>query len=333
MNKICLIIAALFVFFTFSLKAQTPAAPDYSDLYFWAASPHKTDASDQVPLFLKDEKREMLADVFFIHPTIYDNDADTASWNAWLSDKKVNTETDNTTILLQASVFNGSCRVFAPRYRQANMEAFYAMGTPKATETFDLAFSDVKTAFQYYLKNENNNRPIIIAGHSQGAFHAKRLLQEFFDGTPLQKQLVCAYIPGYRIKIEDFKSITAGNNPVQTGCFVTWRTWIKGEVPKRAQSENGNAVCVNPITWTTDEKWSAHDQHQGIMNGFKQIIPNTLIAGIEPGLKILWVEMPPPVLESLEKKKDLHIYDINLFWMNIRENVKLRIEKWQEENK
>jgi hypothetical protein len=68
------------------------------------------------------------------------------------------------------------------------------------------------------------------------------------------------------------------------------------------------------------------------MNGFKQIIPNTLIAGIEPGLKILWVEMPPPVLESLEKKKDLHIYDINLFWMNIRENVKLRIEKWQEEN-
>ena len=332
MNNIYLIITALFVFFTFSLKAQTPAPPDYSDLKYWAASPHKADASDQIPLFLKDEKRELLADVFFIHPTIYDNDSDTASWNAWLNDEKLNTETDNTTIILQASVFNGSCRVFAPRYRQANMEAFYAMGTPKATETFDLAYNDVKTAFQYYLKNENNNRPIIIAGHSQGAFHAKRLLQEFFDGTPLQKQLVCAYIPGYRIKNEDFKSIPAGNNPVQTGCFVTWRTWIKGEVPKQAQFENGNAVCVNPITWTTDEKWSAHYQHQGIMNGFKQIIPNTLIAGIEPDLKILWVEMPSPVLESLEKKKDLHIYDINLFWMNIRENVKLRIEKWQEEN-
>jgi hypothetical protein len=218
------------------LLAQ-PAPPDYSDLKYWAASPHKTDASDQIPLFLKDEKRELLADVFFIHPTIYDNDSDTASWNAWLNDEKVNSETDNTTILLQASVFNGSCRVFAPRYRQANMEAFYAMGTPKATETFDLAYSDVKTAFQHYLKNENNGRPIVIAGHSQGAFHAIRLLKEFFDGTPLQKQLVCAYIPGYKIGYNDFKNIPVGVQPEQTGCFVSWRSYLKGQLPKREEPE------------------------------------------------------------------------------------------------
>ena len=173
--------------------AETPTPPNYSDLQFWAASPHKTDASDQVPLFLKDEKRELLADVFFIHPTIYDNDSDTASWNAWLNDEKVNTETDNTTILLQASVFNGSCRVYAPFYRQANMEVFYNMGTPKATEAFDLAYSDVKSAFQYYLKNENNGRPIVIAGHSQGALHAIRLLQEFF-GTRQQNGYQLSYI-------------------------------------------------------------------------------------------------------------------------------------------
>ena len=330
--KQALILLCFLILISVVVFAQTPAPPDYSDLIYWAASPHKTDASDKIPLFLKDEKREFLADVFFIHPTIYDNDSDTASWNAWLNDEKINTETNNTTILLQASVFNGSCRVFAPRYRQANMEVFYNIGTPKATEAFDLAYSDVKAAFQYYLKNENNGRPIVIAGHSQDALHAVRLLQEFFDGTLLQKQLVCAYIPGYRIKIEDFKSIPVGNNPVQTGCFVTWRTWIKGEIPKRVQSENSNAVCVNPITWTTDGKWSAPGQHQGIMNGFEQINPNTLIAGIEPDLKILWVEMPPTVLESLEKKKDLHIYDINLFWMNIRENAKLRINAWLKAN-
>lgn len=309
-----------------------PAPPDYSDLKFWAASPHKADASDQIPAFLKDEKRETLADVFFIHPTIYDNDADSASWNAWLNDEKVNTETENTTILLQSSVFNGSCRVFAPRYRQANMEVFYNMGTPRATEAFDLAYSDVKTAFQYYLENENNGRPIVIAGHSQGALHAIRLLQEFFDGTPLQKQLVCAYIPGYRIKNDDFKSIPLGSMPDQSGCFMGWRSYIKGETPKRVQSENGNSVCVNPVTWMTDEKWSTPDQHLGIMNGFEEIIPHTVATGIEPVTKILWVDIPPQILESLEKKKDLHIYDFNLFWMNIRENVKLRIDVWLKEN-
>jgi hypothetical protein len=314
------------------LATAQPAPPDYSNLKFWAASPHKADASDQFPAFLKDEKRELLADVFFIHPTIYDNDADTASWNAWLNDEKVNTETDNTTILLQASVFNGSSRVFAPRYRQANMEVFYKMGTPRATEAFDLAYSDVKTAFQYYLKNENNGRPIVIAGHSQGALHAIRLLKEFFDGTPLQKQLVCAYIPGYRIKNEDFKSIPMGNKPDQTGCFVGWRSYIKGELPKKLEAEKGNSICVNPITWNTSTEWASPALHQGIMLGFESIIPNTLSAGIEPNTKILWVDVPPQILEMLEKKKDLHIYDINLFWMNIRENVKLRIDGWLKEN-
>jgi hypothetical protein len=309
-----------------------PAPPDYSDLKYWAASPHKTDASDQIPAFLKDEKREILADVFFIHPTIYDNDADSASCNAWLNDEKVNTETDNTTILLQASVFNGSCRVFAPRYRQANMEVFYKMGTSRATEAFDLAYSDVKNAFQYYLKNENNGRPIVIAGHSQGALHAIRLLKEFFDGTPLQQQLVCAYIPGYQIKKEDFKNIPVGNKPDQIGCFVGWRSYVKGEMPKKLEAENGNSVCVNPITWNTSTEWASPALHRGIMLGFENIIPNTLSAAIEPNTGILWVDVPPQILEMLEKKKDLHIYDINLFWMNIRENVKLRIETFLRKN-
>ena len=326
------ILLSILMLISVIVEAQTPAAPDYSDLYFWAASPHKTDASDQVPLFLKDEKRELLADVFFIHPTIYDNDSDTASWNAWLSDDKVNTETDNTTILLQASVFNGSCRVFAPRYRQANMEAFYAMGTPKATETFDLAYNDVKTAFQYYLKNENNGRPIVIAGHSQGALHAIRLLKELFDGTPLQKQLVCAYIPGYKIRNNDFKNIPVGVQPEQTGCFVGWRSCLKGELPKREDPEKEDLICVNPLTWNTSTEWVSPELHQGIMLGFETMIPNTVSAGIELNSKILWVDIPQQILENLEKKKDLHIYDFNLFWMNIRENVKLRIEKWIKEN-
>lgn len=309
-----------------------PAPPDYSDLNYWAASPHKADASDQVPAFLNDGKRDLLADVFFIYPTIYDNDSDTASWNAWLSDEKANAEIDNTTILLQASVFNGSCRVFSPRYRQANMEAFYSMGTLKATEAFDLAYNDVKTAFKYYMKTENNGRPIVIAGHSQGALHAIRLLQEFFDGTPLQKQLVCAYIPGYRIKNDDFKNIKTGEKPDQTGCFLGWRSFIKGEMPKKVEPENGNSICVNPVTWTTSEDWSPRELHQGIMLGFEDIVPNTVSAAIVPDSKILWVDIPSQIKEALEKKTDLHIYDINLFWMNIRENVKLRIESWLKEN-
>ena len=68
------------------------------------------------------------------------------------------------------------------------------------------------------------------------------------------------------------------------------------------------------------------------MLGFEDIIPNTVSAAIEPGSKILWVDIPPQIRESLEKKTDLHIYDMNLFWMNIRGNVKIRIDSWLKEN-
>jgi hypothetical protein len=212
------------------------------------------------------------------------------------------------------------------------MEVLYKLGTPPATAALKLAYSDLKIAFQYYLKNENKGRPVIIAGHSQGALHALRLLQEFFDGLPLQKQLVCAYIPGYRIKKEDFKNIPASENPEQTGCFAGWRSYVKGEIPKKIEPENGNSVCVNPLTWSTSTEWASPALHKGIMLGFESIIPNTLSAGIEPATKILWVDVPSQVLENLEHKKDLHIYDINLFWMNIHENVKLRVDEWYRQS-
>jgi hypothetical protein len=89
-------------------------APDYSDLYFWAASPYKHDPADSIPAFLLNEKREELADVFFIHPTTYLGETEgpgltTAdrkewrrfvknlpelSWNADLSDETLNYQTD-----------------------------------------------------------------------------------------------------------------------------------------------------------------------------------------------------------------------------------------------
>ena len=64
------------------------------------------------------------------------------------------------------------------------------------------------------------------------------------------------------------------------------------------------------------------------MNGFESLVPNTVAAGIEPNSKILWVESPEVIIEGMKKGKDLHIYDFNLFWMNIRENVKVRIDAY-----
>ena len=232
--------------------AVVPPPPDYSNLNYWAAHPRKRDYSDSIPSFLKNEIRDTSVDVFFLHPTTYTSNFQNANMNADVNDSILNHQTDIRTILYQATVFNGSCRVFAPRYRQAHLKAYFQFSSDQSKKAFDLAYEDLKTAFQYYLDHWNQGRPIVIAAHSQGSMHAVRLLQEFFDGKPLQKLLVCAYVVGWQIKKDDFKNLKFGSSPSQTGCLLGWRSYKKGVEDFLIRRENGNSLCVNPVSWTTD---------------------------------------------------------------------------------
>lgn len=324
---------------------EEAAPPDYSDLFYWAAHPFKKDMSDSIPAFLKDEIRDTLADVFFLHPTTFIKNFQSARMNAYLDDEKLNETTDNRTILYQSSVFNNCCRVFAPRYRQAHLKAYMAPYSSISQNAFDLAYSDLKNAFQYYLDHYNNGRPIVIAAHSQGAMHAVRLLKEFFDGKPLQKQLVCAYIVGWQIKPDDFKTIPVGDKPDATGCFVGWRSYKKGETDFIINMERGGSVCVNPISWTTSSEETKPEEHKGaVAKDFNRLVPNVVSAMIEPQHKILWVDAPEKLQEKIledkiaenkliDKLKNYHVADYNLFWMDIRENARLRVEAFLEKKK
>jgi Protein of unknown function (DUF3089) len=160
--------------------------PDYSNMNYWAAHPWKKDPSDSVPKPLrKSYIQDSLVDVFFIHPTTLTANEDTR-WNAAIDDAKLNSRTDYSTILYQASVFNEQCRIFAPRYRQAHLKAFF-INADTAAPYFETAYEDVKKAFSYYLQHFNTGRPIIIASHSQGTKHAGRLLKEFFENSRVGK--------------------------------------------------------------------------------------------------------------------------------------------------
>ena len=62
------------------------------------------------------------------------------------------------------------------------------------------------------------------------------------------------------------------------------------------------------------------------MMGFRTIMTHTVGTEIEPTAKILWVDTEGVLDEKKARIKNLHIYDYNLFWMNIRQNIKLRID-------
>ena len=311
-------------------------APDYSNLYYWAAHPSKWDYSDSIPAFLTDEMRDSSVDVFFLHPTTYTRDFENSNFNADIDDSALNHKTDVTTILYQATVFNGSCRVFAPRYRQAHLKAYFQAESEQSKKAFDLAYSDLRAAFQYYLDHWNHGRPIIVAAHSQGSMHAVRLLQEFFDGKPLQKQLVCAYVVGWQIKKDDFKSLPFGSSPTQTGCVVGWRTYKDDKEDLMIRREGGNSLCVNPVTWRTDNSWSTNEMHKGAVGkDFNALVEKKISVEVAPDINILWVKIP----EDIEQRSGMasrfgnfHIADYNLFWMDIRENIKERINAYLKQN-
>ena len=349
--KICLAAALIFqTDFTTEIHAIGPSHhqknkipnesdynPDYSNLINWASHPKKHDPADSIPAFLQcgnmdsclyNEIRDSNVDVFFLHPTTYTKGF--YGWNARMDDEAVNKKTDEGTMLYQASVFNGSCRVFAPRYRQAYLKAFFTKDTAQASQALDFAYNDLRSAFQYYLEHWNHGRPIIIASHSQGTRHAIRLLEEFFDGKPLQKQLVCAYLVGYRISKKAFKTIPLGTNPSMTGCVMGWRTFKKGFAPAYSKSEKGDCLIVNPVTWTVNPGWSPNSLHKGLIarNFNKLLYPHELSAEIAPDVNVLWVDLPRKLKRQLGFINNFHIADYNFFYLNMRENIKERVRAY-----
>lgn len=304
---------------------QIPPKPDYANLANWAAHPDKFDPADLSPSaeIAPDLQKDAAVDVIFLHPTTYTGDLrHQREWNADVGDGKTNTKTDQGSIQYQASIFNGAGRVFAPRYRQAHLHVFYTKKDSLAAQkAVALAYSDVKAAFQYYLEHWNNGRPFIIAGHSQGGLHALSLIRELVEGKPLEKQLVAAYIVGWPVRNTDFKSLQPCQTAEQTDCFCSWRTWERRFGLRRAFEPE--VVCTNPLSWTTGNAYAAKSLNSGgVIRPFEKIYPQVTDAEVCKG--ILVARKPKFKGSILFRRKNYHIGDLNLYYMNVRENAQAR---------
>ena len=313
---------------------QDKGAPDYSNLDFWAASPIIEDNSDRTPgNAFKDRQENAKADVFFIHPTSYTKERGNTDWNASLSDKELNNKTDEGTILFQASVFNGATKIYAPRYRQAHIYSYFTEDGDEesayAAKALAFAYIDVRDAFQYYLDNWNEGRPIIIASHSQGTTHAMKLINEFFEGEPVMDQLVAAYLIGMPVRESTFPTLKPCEEEGDTGCFVSWRTYQRGYLPKWHES-GSDIVVTNPLSWTRDSTFVPAEENDGtlLFNFDKGVSPG--IADAQIYEDHLWVNKPKFRGSVFLTFKNYHIADYNMFYSDIRSNVKKRVEAYLE---
>lgn len=311
-------------------NSSVPTPPDYVNYSHWASLPEKPDAADSIPKKsgLKNLQANATVDVFFIHPTTFTQaPANNYQWNADVYDTVLNRKTQLSTILNQASIFNGSCRVYAPYYRQAHYYAFLTSNRDDANRALDLAYSDVKAAFEYYLANFNEDRPIVIASHSQGSVHAERLIKEFFDGKALQKKLVMAYLVGRAIKPDAFENIHPGERADETGVWASWNTFARGFFPDSYDQYFKGSVATNPMIWNSSEELARKELNTGGVGYHFTFVPNAVDA--QNHQQILWVSKPYVKGRVFLRNKVWHFADMNLFYNNIRENVALRIANYQ----
>ncbi|HUR31452.1 MAG TPA: DUF3089 domain-containing protein [Saprospiraceae bacterium] len=306
--------------------------PDYSLNKYWAALPEVVDSADAVAIpEWKNVQATSPVDVFFIHPTSYIGKSGQNKWNADINDVKVNDDVDQAPIRYQATIFNGAGKVYAPRYRQAHLHAFFTKRKEDAKAALALAYKDVTKAFKYYLDHFNHGRPFIIAGHSQGSLHGSTLIKDFVDGTPLQKQLVVAYLPGWAIPKDFFQTIKPCTSPEETGCFNSWRTVKEGYLPRLLHMPGKNILVTNPVSWTLDPTPTRkEDQLGGILRDFNTM--RTKLVSIRIYEDLLWSTKPDFPGAILLTKKNYHIADYNLFYADVRKNAQDRVRAYLEKH-
>ncbi|PHS75595.1 MAG: hypothetical protein COB56_07710 [Robiginitomaculum sp.] len=306
-----------------------PPAPDYSTDTSWAALPQTEDKADFTPEELATNDAPHDAAVFFIHPTTYFSKL---GWNAPLGGSEANTRIDDLVMPGQASVFNLCCDIYAPYYRQATLWSYWVL-EKSGQDALDLAYGDVERAFDAFLMRIGS-RPFVLAGHSQGGHHLETLLINRISGTELRERMIAAYPIGIAINpvtfAEKAPDIPVCTSATQAGCFVTWNS--RGEKSDIWNDLHG-AVCVNPLSWTTDYTEVKAKQNPGSLAVGEQTrldtgvtsaqcLEDRLLVGefqtdIYTGLKLSW------------GADNFHVLDYGLFYASIRQNAADRVQAYQ----
>ncbi len=168
--------------------------PDYRDPANWLCRPGRQDACAadlSTTVVAADGARSVEPfkaastpkfDCFYVYPTISLDPTPNSDMIPGPEEKRV--------AQFQVARFAKNCRVFAPVYRQVTLTALRSImggGTPAIDR--DMAYRDVKAAWDDYLAHDNKGRGVVLIGHSQGSLILTQLVAREIDGKPAQKQV------------------------------------------------------------------------------------------------------------------------------------------------
>ncbi|MEQ1498260.1 MAG: DUF3089 domain-containing protein [Novosphingobium sp.] len=327
-----------------ALPAQAVNA--YTDPALWHARPGKPgeDPARWQPEGFVPDGAQIDAAVFFIHPTSY---LKRDHWNAPLDDPEAK-RIGLIVTRANASVFGRAAEIWAPRYRQAAFGAFVT-DKPEARQALDLAYSDVASAFDVFVAAQPKGRPIVIAGHSQGSFLAKRLVREKIAGTPLAGRLAALYAIGWVVdRQRDLPAmgLSGCETSDQAGCVISYLSFaddadtsLMRDAYERFAGTGSTArpdyLCSNPLTGGIGGSASASANIGAIVPTAtleSALVTPKLVGATCAADGSLRIGAGPDMGPFVLPGGNYHVYDYALYWTNLRQDFARRTTAWQSKH-
>jgi glutathione peroxidase len=208
-----------------------------------------------------------------------------------------------------------NCNFYAPYYNQATLEgllrdtALFIPRCAKATEEIIAAFDD-------YMRHENNGRPFVLMGYSQGGYAVVELLKHL---TAEQvSRMVAAYVIGYQVTASDLQhpNIRAAQHATDTGVTICYNSVAFTQAAIDILSGN-TAIGINPVNWSTDATPATYcfdfgGAHDTLIATLDTLTHLTVIEGYKGAC---------PMLPFVGKEGNYHCLEIPLYYHSIKQNI------------
>lgn len=280
------------------------------------------------------------ADCFYVYPTVSQAGANNAP-------RETAPEIESAAHA-QAGLFSSVCRLFVPAYRQVTLGALvggrYADAALQA-----IAYGDVRDAWHDYLQHDNQGRPVVLIGHSQGAMLLTKLIAAEVDrDAAVRKRLLSAILLGGNVTTKtgaevggSFTAIPACRKAGQVGCVIAYSSFASTppsfSLFGRATKPGQSVLCTDP-TALAGSKGLAHPYVPAdrITDGPAALAGTGFIAypaqiriGCKSGGGASWLQVSkvpgavlPTFRESLGPSWGLHVADVTLALGDLVEAVR-----------
>ncbi len=297
------------------------------------------------------ETPDKAVDVFYLYPSSCDDPlADTIC----SIDNLVMRVAAKHNTAQQAGAFEPVANLFVPYWRQVNATKLSKMSFAEVDQAeWAEPRTDVYAALDYYFENLNQGRPYFLAGHSQGARLCFRALSEYMKEHPdYYANMIAAYCIGDSLTghyLEKNPHVKAAQAADDLGVVVSWNTEGPANKGKDSLVVSPGAIAINPLNWCVDDTPAGPELNLGtfvprLLNSGLDELPIRADAVLDLERGSVMVMNPAfekytitrltglDNLETVFGPASYHGCDYSFFYLNIRENARLRAKTWMQKH-